>query len=53
VRDAAWESNWVGAPKSFQHAIKFIISVTKEFTLTAGKVIPVYQSTVMVVRILL
>ncbi|XP_021936592.1 odorant receptor 49b-like [Zootermopsis nevadensis] len=49
VRDAAFGSDWVGAPVAFQRSIRFIISVTKDFTLTAGKVIPVYQSTVMVV----
>ena len=50
VRDAAWESDWVGAPVSFQRCIIILICVSKEFKLTAGKIIPVYQSTVMVVR---
>ncbi|XP_033609220.1 odorant receptor 83a-like isoform X1 [Cryptotermes secundus] len=49
VRDAAWDSDWVGAPVSFQRSIIFMISVSKEFKLTAGKIIPVYQSTVMTV----
>jgi hypothetical protein len=52
VRDAAWGSAWVGAPASFQRAIIFLISVSKEFKLTAGKIIPVHQGTVMTVRAL-
>jgi hypothetical protein len=50
VGDAAWGCNWVGAPVSFQRSIMFMISVSKEFKLTAGKIIPVHQGTVMTVR---
>jgi hypothetical protein len=42
VRDAAWGCDWVGAPIPFQKCIRLIISsANKEFTLTAGKFVPV------------
>jgi len=50
VRDAAWGSDWVGAPVSYQQSIRIVMIVSKEFNLTAGKIIPVSRRTVMVVR---
>ncbi|KAJ4451631.1 hypothetical protein ANN_03100 [Periplaneta americana] len=50
VKDAVWNCEWVGAPVSFQRSLVFMLSVTKDFKLTAGKIIPVYQRTVMAVR---
>ncbi|XP_033607070.1 putative odorant receptor 85e [Cryptotermes secundus] len=42
VREAAWGCDWVGTPISFQKCIRLIIAVAnKEFTLTAGKFVPV------------
>ncbi|PNF24032.1 hypothetical protein B7P43_G08628 [Cryptotermes secundus] len=52
VRDAAWGCDWVGTPVSFQRCLAFIIATAnKEFTLTAGKFVPVSNSTMMSVRI--
>jgi hypothetical protein len=51
VRDAAWGCDWVGTPVPFQRCLAFIIAtVNKEFTLTAGKFVPVSNSTMMNVR---
>ncbi|PNF24040.1 hypothetical protein B7P43_G08626 [Cryptotermes secundus] len=51
VRDAAWGCNWVGTPVPFQRSLAFIIATAnKEFTLTAGKFVPVSNSTMMSVR---
>ncbi|XP_033609370.1 odorant receptor coreceptor-like [Cryptotermes secundus] len=48
VRDAAWGCNWVGTPVPFQRSLAFIIATAnKEFTLTAGKFVPVSNSTMM------
>ncbi|XP_023716989.1 uncharacterized protein LOC111869582 isoform X3 [Cryptotermes secundus] len=48
VRDAAWGCDWVGTPVSFQRCLAFIIATAnKEFTLTAGKFVPVSNSTMM------
>ncbi|KDQ83630.1 hypothetical protein L798_06891 [Zootermopsis nevadensis] len=48
VRDAAWGCDWVGTPVSFQKSIRLIISsANKEFTLTAGKIVPVTISTLV------
>ena len=53
VRDAAWGCDWVGTPVSFQRCLVFIIaSANKEFTLTAGKFLPVSNKTMMNVRTL-
>ncbi|XP_033607078.1 odorant receptor 2a-like [Cryptotermes secundus] len=42
VREAAWGCDWVGTPISFQKCIRLIIAAAnKEFTLTAGKFVPV------------
>jgi len=54
VRDAAWGCDWVGTPVSFQRCLVFIIATAnKGFTLTAGKFVPVSNSTMMNVRILI
>jgi len=48
VRDAAWGCDWVGTPVSFQRCLVFIIATAnKEFTLTAGKFVPVSNETMM------
>jgi hypothetical protein len=48
VRDAAWGCDWVGTPIHFQKCIRLIISsANKEFTLTAGKIVPVTISTLV------
>jgi len=53
VRDAAWCSDWIGTPVPFQRSLVFIIaSANKEFTLTAGKFVPVSNKTMMNVRVL-
>ncbi|XP_021920422.1 odorant receptor 2a-like [Zootermopsis nevadensis] len=52
VRDAACGCDWVGTPVPFQRCLIFIIAaVNKEFTLTAGKFVPVSNKTMMNVRI--
>jgi hypothetical protein len=51
VRDAAWGCDWVGTPVPFQRCLAIIIATAnKEFTLTAGKFVPVSNSTLMNVR---
>jgi hypothetical protein len=51
VRDAAWGCDWVGTPVPFQRSLVFIInSANKEFTLTAGKFVPVSNKTMLNVR---
>ncbi|KDR15182.1 odorant receptor 2a-like [Zootermopsis nevadensis] len=48
VRDAAWGCDWVGTPVPFQRCLIFIIAAAnKEFTLTAGKFVPVSNKTMM------
>jgi hypothetical protein len=49
VREAAWGSDWIGAPISYQRSINIMMTVSKEFTLTAGKTIPVSRHTMMTV----
>jgi hypothetical protein len=52
VKYAAWGCDWVGTPLPFQRCLAFVISrANKEFTLTAGKFVPVCKSTMMNVRI--
>ncbi|PNF35137.1 hypothetical protein B7P43_G09265 [Cryptotermes secundus] len=52
VREAAWGCDWVGTPISFQKCIRLIIAVAnKEFTLTAGKFVPVAIRTMVNVRL--
>jgi hypothetical protein len=54
VIDAAWGCDWVGTPVSFQRCLVSIITTTnKKFTLTAGKFVPVNNTTMMNVRILI
>jgi len=51
VGDAALDCDWVGTPVSFQRCLVFIIAAAnKEFTLTAGKFVPVCNKTMMNVR---
>ena len=48
VREAAWGCDWVGTPVQFQRCLVFIIATAnKEFTLTAGKFVPVCNETMM------
>ncbi|XP_021941231.1 uncharacterized protein LOC110840475 isoform X2 [Zootermopsis nevadensis] len=48
VRDAAYGCDWVGTPVSFPKCLVFIIAAaSKEFTLTAGKFVPVTRSTML------
>jgi hypothetical protein len=52
VRDAAWGCDWVGTPIPLQKCIRLIIAeANKEFTLTAGKFVPVTVSTMVNVRL--
>jgi hypothetical protein len=54
VREAAWGCNWIGTPVNFQRCLIFVIATAnKGFTLTAGKFVPVSNSTMMNVRILI
>jgi len=54
VRDAALGCDWVGTSVSFQRCLVFIIATAnKGFTLTAGKFVPISNSTMMNVRILI
>jgi hypothetical protein len=54
VRDAAWGCDWIGNPIPLQRCLVFIIATAnKEFVLTAGKFVPVSNSTMMNVRILI
>jgi hypothetical protein len=51
VRDAAWGCDWVGTPVPFQRCLVFIIATAnKDFRLTAGKFVPVCNSTMINVR---
>ncbi|KAJ4437188.1 hypothetical protein ANN_17323 [Periplaneta americana] len=48
VRHAAWNSDWVGTPVTYQKSISFIIMISsKGFELKAWKVVPVSNSTFM------
>jgi hypothetical protein len=52
VRDAAFECDWVGNQIPFQGCLIFIIATAnKKFQLTAGKLVPVSNVTMMNVRI--
>jgi hypothetical protein len=54
VRNAAMGCDWVGAPVYFQRCLVFIIATAnKGFTLTAGKFVPVSNTTMINVRILI
>ncbi|KAJ4437210.1 hypothetical protein ANN_17345 [Periplaneta americana] len=51
VRDAAWASDWVGAPLPYQRCILFIIAKSnQEFYFTAGKFVSVSHDTMMNVQ---
>jgi len=51
VREAAWGCDWIGTPVSFQRCLVLIIATAnKEFTLTAGKFVPVSNKTMINVR---
>jgi hypothetical protein len=53
VREAAWGCGWVGTPVPFQRCLVIIIATAnKEFTLTAGKFVPVSNNTLMNVSLL-
>jgi hypothetical protein len=52
VKDAAWSIDWVGAPVQFQRSLCFIMAAAnREFRLTAGKLVPVCNSTLINVNI--
>jgi hypothetical protein len=52
VRDAAWGCDWVGTPIRFQKCIRLMMSAAnKQFTLTAGKFVPVSVTTMVNVRL--
>jgi len=54
IREAAWGCDWVGTPVSFQRCLVFIITTAnKRFTLTAGKFVPLSNTTMMNVRIII
>jgi len=54
VSNAAWGCDWIGAPVPLQRCLFFIIaSANKEFTLTAGKFVPVCNKTMLKVRLTL
>ncbi|XP_023704140.1 odorant receptor 4-like isoform X2 [Cryptotermes secundus] len=47
VREAAWKSDWAGSPVSHQRSINVLMTVSEEFTLTAGKIFPVSRRTML------
>lgn len=48
VTDEVWSCDWVGTPVPFQRCLVFIMATAnKEFTLTAGKFVPVCNKTMM------
>jgi hypothetical protein len=54
VRDAAWGCDWIGTPVPFQRSLVFIIASTnKQFTLTAGKFVPVSNKTMLSVSVII
>jgi hypothetical protein len=54
VRDAVWGCDWVGTPVQFQRCLVFVLAASKkQFTLTAGKFVPVCNKTMMNVRLIL
>jgi hypothetical protein len=54
VRELTWCLDWVGTPVSLQRSLVFIIATaTKGFTLTDGKFVPVCNTTMMNVGILM
>jgi hypothetical protein len=54
IGDAVWKTDWVGTPVSFQRCLVFMTAVArKKFNLTAGKYVPVSNTTLLNVRKLL
>jgi hypothetical protein len=54
LRDATWGCDWIGTPVPFQRCLVFIIATAnKEFTLSAGKFVPVCNKTMMNVRVVI
>ena len=54
VRDSAWGCDWVGTPVPLQRCLVFIIATAnKGFKLTAGKFVPVCNTAMMNVGILI
>ena len=54
IRDVVWGCDWVGTPVSFQRCLVFIITTAnKGFTLTAAKFVPVSNTTMINVTILI
>jgi hypothetical protein len=48
VSDAAWGSDWIGTPTSFQKSLIFVIATSKrEFTLTAGGFVTVSRESML------
>jgi len=53
VRESVWGCDWLGTPVSFQRCLIFMIATAnKGFTMTAGKFVPVTNSTMKNVRVL-
>jgi hypothetical protein len=51
LSDAAWGTDWIGTPVSFQRCMLFIIATARrEFALTAGKFVSVSRETMLKVR---
>jgi hypothetical protein len=51
VKQAVWESEWVGAPLQQQRALVFMMAAAnQQFVLTAGGYISVSQNTMIKVR---
>ena len=47
LREAVWGCDWVGAPLVEQRALIFMMAATKDFSLSAGGVIPTSRHTMM------
>ena len=45
LRDAVWACEWIGTPLPFQKSVMIVLRATKEFTLNAGKIIPLSRHT--------
>jgi hypothetical protein len=50
IRDAAWRSDWVGSPISHQRSLLILMTASKDYTFTAGKIIPVSRHTILQVK---
>ncbi|XP_021941222.1 odorant receptor 85c-like [Zootermopsis nevadensis] len=50
LSDAAWRSDWIGTPVSFQRCLIFIIATARrDFVLTAGKFVSVSRETMLTI----